>query len=34
MIIDPSDGTNFNGIPHFAISIGYEENKEICGIIF
>ncbi len=36
-IIDPIDGTmNFlNGIPHFAISIGYEENKEIvCGIIF
>ena len=35
-IIDPIDGTmNFlNGIPHFAISIGYEENKEIvCGII-
>ena len=36
-IIDPIDGTmNFlNGIPHFAISIGYEENQEIkCGIIF
>ena len=36
-IIDPIDGTmNFlNGIPHFAISIGYEENKEIkCGVIF
>jgi myo-inositol-1(or 4)-monophosphatase len=36
-IIDPIDGTmNFlNGIPQFAISIGYEENKEIqCGVIF
>ena len=36
-IIDPIDGTmNFlNGIPQFAISIGYEENNEIkCGIIF
>ena len=36
-IIDPIDGTlNFlNGIPHFAISIGYEENGEIvCGLIF
>ncbi len=36
-IIDPIDGTmNFlNGIPQFAISIAYEENKEIkCGIIF
>ena len=36
-IIDPIDGTfNFlNGIPQFAISIGYEENYEIkCGIIF
>ena len=36
-IIDPIDGTaNFlNGIPHFAISIGYEELGEIkCGIIF
>ena len=36
-IIDPIDGTlNFlNGIPQFAISIGYEENGEIkCGIIF
>ena len=36
-IIDPIDGTlNFlNGIPQFAISIGYEENEEIkCGIIF
>ena len=36
-IIDPIDGTlNFlNGIPQFAISIGYEENFEIkCGIIF
>ena len=36
-IIDPIDGTaNFlHGIPHFAISIGLEQNKEIiCGIIF
>ena len=36
-IIDPIDGTsNFlNGIPQFAISIGYEENKEIkSGIIY
>ena len=36
-IIDPIDGTfNFlNGLPHFAISIGYEENGEIVsGIIF
>jgi len=36
-IIDPIDGTyNFlNGIPHFAISIGYEERGEIIsGIIF
>ncbi len=36
-IVDPIDGTmNFlNGVPHFAISIGYEENKEIkCGVIF
>ena len=36
-IIDPIDGTiNFlNGIPHFAISIGYEENNEvISGVIF
>jgi len=36
-IIDPIDGTmNFlNGIPHFAISIGYEEKGEmICGVIF
>ena len=36
-IIDPIDGTmNFlNGIPHFAISIGYEENGEIkSGVIF
>ena len=36
-IIDPIDGTmNFlNGVPQFAISIGYEEKKEIiCGIIF
>ena len=36
-IIDPIDGTsNFlHGIPHFAISIGLERNKEIiCGIIY
>ena len=36
-IIDPIDGTsNFlHGIPHFGISIGLEQNKEIiCGIIF
>ena len=36
-IIDPIDGTaNFlHGIPHFAISIGLEQNKKIiCGIIF
>ena len=36
-IIDPIDGTfNFmNGIPQFAISIGYEEENEIkCGVIF
>ena len=36
-IIDPIDGTtNFlHGIPHFAISIGLEQNKEIiCGIIY
>jgi len=36
-IIDPIDGTaNFlHGIPHFAISVGLERNKEIiCGIIF
>ena len=36
-IIDPIDGTsNFlHGIPHFAISIGLEQKKEIiCGIIF
>ena len=36
-IIDPIDGTsNFlHGIPHFAISIGLEHDKEIiCGIIF
>jgi len=36
-IIDPIDGTmNFlNGIPHFAISIGFEEKGEIVsGIIF
>ena len=36
-IIDPIDGTmNFlNGIPHFTISIAYEENNEVkCGVIF
>jgi myo-inositol-1(or 4)-monophosphatase len=36
-IIDPIDGTmNFlNGVPQFAISVGYEEDGEIkCGIIF
>ena len=36
-IIDPIDGTmNFlNGVPQFAISIGYEEVGEIkCGVIF
>ncbi len=36
-IIDPIDGTtNFlNGIPQFAISIGYEEQDEVkCGVIF
>ncbi len=36
-IVDPIDGTmNFlNGIPQFAISIGYEEESEIkCGVIF
>ena len=36
-IIDPIDGTsNFlNGIPQFAISIGYEENNEIKnGLIY
>ena len=36
-IIDPIDGTfNFlNGLPHFAISIAYEEKSEIIsGIIF
>ena len=35
-IIDPIDGTtNFmNGVPQFAISIGYEEENEIkCGVI-
>ena len=35
-IIDPIDGTlNFlNGIPHFSISVGYEEKGEIvCGLI-
>jgi len=36
-IIDPIDGTsNFlHGIPHFAISLGLERDKEIvCGIIY
>ena len=36
-IIDPIDGTiNFlNGVPHFAISVAYEENGEIkSGVIF
>ena len=36
-IIDPIDGTaNFlHGIPHFAISIGLEQNSEIiCGIVY
>ena len=36
-VLDPIDGTaNFlHGIPHFGISIGLEQNKEIiCGIIF
>jgi len=36
-IIDPIDGTaNFlHGIPHFGISVGLEQNKEIiCGIIY
>tara|TARA_Y100000590_G_scaffold397706_1_gene479433 strand:+ start:1636 stop:2421 length:786 start_codon:yes stop_codon:yes gene_type:complete len=36
-VIDPIDGTaNFlHGIPHFAISIGLEQDKEIiCGIIY
>ena len=36
-IIDPIDGTmNFlNGVPQFAISVGYEEDNEIkSGIIF
>jgi len=36
-IIDPIDGTsNFlHGIPHFAISVGLEQNGEIiCGIIY
>ena len=36
-VIDPIDGTaNFlHGIPHFAISVGLEKNKEIiCGIIY
>ena len=36
-VVDPIDGTsNFlHGIPHFAISIGLEQEKEIiCGIIY
>ena len=36
-IIDPIDGTmNFlNGVPQFAISIGYEEEGELkCGVVF
>jgi myo-inositol-1(or 4)-monophosphatase len=36
-IVDPIDGTmNFlNGIPQFAISVGYEEDSEVkCGVIF
>ena len=36
-IIDPIDGTsNFlHGIPHFAISVGLEDDKEIiCGIVY
>ena len=36
-IIDPIDGTMYflNGLPQFAISIGYEEENEIkCGVIF
>ena len=36
-IIDPIDGTSnfFHGVPHFAISVGLEYNKEIvCGIIY
>ena len=36
-IIDPIDGTsNFlHGIPHFAISVGLEQDKEIiCGIVY
>tara|TARA_Y100000816_G_C26079250_1_gene568570 strand:+ start:114 stop:899 length:786 start_codon:yes stop_codon:yes gene_type:complete len=36
-VIDPIDGTmNFmNGIPQFAISVGYEEENELkCGVIF
>ena len=36
-IVDPIDGTmNFiNGVPQFAISVGYEENDEVkSGIIF
>ena len=36
-IIDPIDGTmNFlKGVPHFAISVAYEENGEVvCGLVF
>ena len=36
-VVDPIDGTsNFlHGIPHFGISLGLEQNKEIiCGIIY
>jgi len=36
-IIDPIDGTVnfFHGIPHFAISVGLEHDKEIiCGIVY
>ena len=36
-IVDPIDGTfNFlNGIPQFAISVGYEEKGEVvCGVVF
>ena len=36
-IVDPIDGTmNFlNGIPHFAMSVAFEEKNEIvCGMVF
>ena len=36
-VIDPIDGTmNFlNGVPQFAISIGYEEDGDVkCGVVF